>query len=312
MKQTNQVRQIVMPLLAAFIWGTAFVAQDMCADIIEPMTFNAIRSYVAVVVLLIIIWAFGKFSKNKPQRTAEEKKFDRKQLLIGGICCGTALAVAANFQQAGMGAGTDAGKAGFITALYIVLVPICGLFLKKKVSLPVWISVAIAVVALYLLCITGDFTLQFGDLLLLLCALFFTVHILVIDHFTATVDGMKLSCVQFLVAAIWSTIGMAIFEHPDWNAILSCALPILYVGVFSSGVAYTLQILAQKGSNPTVVTLLLSMESVFAVISGAIILHQRMTGREYLGCFLMLIAVILAQIPFPLKKDAGTAETVQK
>lgn len=312
MKQTNQVRQVVMPLLAAFIWGTAFVAQDMCAEVIEPMTFNAVRSYVAVVVLLIIIWVFGKLSKDKPQRTAEEKEYDRKQLLIGGICCGTALAVAANFQQAGMGAGTDAGKAGFITALYIVLVPICGLFLKKKVSLPVWISVVIAVVALYLLCITGDFTLQLGDLLLLLCALFFTVHILVIDHFTATVDGMKLSCVQFLVAAIWSTIGMAIFERPDWNAILSCALPILYVGIFSSGVAYTLQILAQKGSNPTVVTLLLSMESVFAVISGAIILHQRMSVREYLGCILMLIAVILAQIPFPLKKNTGAVEKAQK
>jgi drug/metabolite transporter (DMT)-like permease len=312
MNKPNPIRQVVFPLLAAFIWGTAFVAQDMCADIIEPMTFNAIRSYVAVVVLLVIIFLFDKLTGKKPQRTEAEKKLDRRQLIIGGICCGTALAVAANFQQAGIGAGTDAGKAGFITALYIVLVPICGLFLKKKVSLPVWISVAIAVVALYLLCITGDFTLAPGDLLILLCAFFFAIHILVIDHFTATVDGMKLSCVQFLVAALWSTLGMLIFEHPDWSAILSCALPILYVGVFSSGVAYTLQILAQKGSNPTVVTLLLSMESVFAVISGAIILHQHMTGREYLGCVLMLIAVILAQIPFPLKKDAGTTETIQK
>lgn len=303
MNKPNPIRQIVFPLLAAFIWGTAFVAQDMCADIIEPMTFNAIRSYVAVVILLVIIFLFDRLSARKPQRTEAEKKLDRRQLIIGGICCGTALAVAANFQQAGIGAGTDAGKAGFITALYIVLVPICGLFLKKKVSLPVWISVAIAVVALYLLCITGDFTLAPGDLLILLCAFFFAVHILVIDHFTATVDGMKLSCVQFLVAALWSTLGMVIFEHPDWSAILSCALPILYVGIFSSGVAYTLQILAQKGSNPTVVTLLLSMESVFAVISGAIILHQRMTGREYLGCALMLIAVILAQIPFPLNKE---------
>lgn len=312
MNKTNPIQQIVFPLLAALIWGTAFVAQDMCADVIEPMTFNAIRSYVAVVVLVIIIAIFDKLNKNKVVRTAVEKAADRKQLIIGGICCGTALAVAANFQQAGMGAGTDAGKAGFITALYIVLVPIGGLFLKKKVSLPVWISVALAVVALYLLCITGDLKLQLGDLLILLCAMFFAVHILVIDHFTATVDGMKLSCVQFLVAALWSTLGMAIFEHPDWSAILSCALPILYVGIFSSGVAYTLQILAQKDSNPTVVTLLLSMESVFAVISGAIILHQRMTGREYLGCVLMLIAVILAQIPFPLKKDSGAVKTVQK
>lgn len=298
----NQVRQIVFPLLAALIWGTAFVAQDICSDKIEAMTFNAIRSYIAVIVLLLIIFIFDRLRKDKPQMTAAEKKLSRKQMWIGGICCGTALAVASNFQQAGIGAGTDAGKAGFITALYIVLVPVFGLFFKKKVSLPVWISVVLAVIALYLLCINGALTISSGDMLLLLCAAFFAVHILVIDHFTQTVDGMKLSCLQFLVAGIWSTIGMFIFEHPDWNAILSCALPILYVGIFSSGVAYTLQILAQKDSNPTVVTILLSMESVFAVISGAIILHQQMTGREYLGCVLMLVAVLLAQIPNPFEK----------
>ena len=302
MKKNNMVRQVVFPLLAALIWGTAFVAQDMCADKIGPMTFNATRFFIAVVMLLIIIWIFGKLSKDHPQRTAEERKIDRKQLMLGGLCCGMALAVASNFQQAGIGAGTDAGKAGFITALYIVLVPILGLFLKKKVSLPVWISVGLAVVALYLLCITGDFSLAPGDLLMLLCAFFFAIHILVIDHFTAAVDGMKLSCAQFLVAGVLSAIGALFFEAPDLAAILSCILPILYVGIFSCGVAYTLQILAQKDSNPTVVTILLSMESVFAVISGAIILHQRMTGREYLGCVLMLVAVLLAQIPFPLKK----------
>ncbi len=302
MKESKPIRQVAFPLLAAFIWGTAFVAQDMCADVIDAMTFNAVRSYIAVAVLLLIIWLLGRFRKDLAQPTEAERKAGRKQLLIGGLCCGTALAVASNFQQAGIGAGTDAGKAGFITALYIVLVPLLGLFLRKKVSLPVWIAVAIAVVALYLLCIKGELALQTGDLLILLCAFFFAVHILIIDHFTQTVDGMKLSCAQFLVAGILSAIGALIFEHPDWSAILSVALPILYVGVFSSGVAYTLQILAQKGSNPTVVTILLSMESVFAVISGAIILHQSMTAREYLGCVLMLIAVILAQIPFPLKK----------
>lgn len=302
MKQNNHIRQVVFPLLAAFIWGTAFVAQDMCADVIDAMTFNAVRCYIAVVVLLVIIWIFDRTRKVRPQPSKFADKASRKQLLIGGACCGTALAVASNFQQAGIGAGTDAGKAGFITALYIVLVPLLGLFLKKKVSLPVWISVILSVIALYLLCIHGEFKLAPGDLLILLCAFFFAIHILVIDHFTATVDGMKLSCAQFLVAAILSTVGAVIFERPDWSAILSCALPILYVGIFSSGVAYTLQILAQKDSNPTVVTILLSMESVFAVISGAIILHQRMTGREYMGCVLMLVAVILAQIPFPLKK----------
>lgn len=239
---------------------------------------------------------------------------------FGGICCGTALAVASNFQQAGLAAGTDAGKAGFITALYVVLVPVFGLFFKRKVNLSTWIAVVCSVVALYLLCIKGDFSLAPGDLLVLVCAVCFAIHILVIDHFTATVDGLKLSCVQFFVAAVWATIakvvcvilGMngtgdvsaatSIFAAPDWNAILACALPILYVGIFSSGVGYTLQILAQKDSNPTVVTILLSLESVFAVIAGAIILHQQMSVREYIGCVIMFIAVILAQIQFPEKQ----------
>ena len=302
MKQNNSVRGVLFPLLAAMIWGTAFVAQDVCADVIDTFTFNAIRSYVAVIVLLIIIFVFDKVDKNKVERTPEQKAIDRKNLIKGGLWCGIALGIASNFQQAGIQAGTDAGKAGFITALYVVLVPLFGLFFKRKVDLPVWIAVVLSVVALYLLCIKGEFRLQFGDLLILVCAICFAGHILIIDHFTATVDGIKLSCAQFLVAGIVSTICMIFFSHPDWNAILSCALPILYVGIFSSGVAYTLQILAQKDSNPTVVTILLSMESVFAVISGAIILHQQMSGREYLGCVLMFAAVVLAQIPNPFKK----------
>lgn len=201
-------------------------------------------------------------------------------------------------------AGTDAGKAGFITALYVVLVPVFGLFFKRKVSLPTWIAVILSVIALYLLCIKGDFSLAPGDLLLLVCALCFAVHILVIDHFTAFCDGVKLSCLQFLFAGIISTVCMLIFEKVDMTAILSCALPLLYVGIFSCGVGYTLQILAQKGSNPTVVTILLSLESVFAVIAGAIILKQQMSVREYIGCVIMFAAVVLAQIQFPEKKKA--------
>ena len=201
-------------------------------------------------------------------------------------------------------AGTDAGKAGFITALYVVLVPVFGLFFKRKVSLPTWIAVVLSVVALYLLCIKGDFSLAPGDLLVLVCAVCFAVHILVIDHFTAYCDGVKLSCLQFLFAGIISTICMFIFEDVDFAAILSCALPLLYVGIFSCGVGYTLQILAQKDSNPTVVTILLSLESVFAVIAGAIILKQQMTVREYIGCAIMFAAVILAQIQFPTRQKA--------
>ena len=300
----NQVRQVVFPLLTALIWGTAFVAQDICADHMGAMTFNATRFFIAFLALLVIVFIFDHLKKNRPQLTPEEKKANRKTLLIGGFCCGTVLALAGFLQQAGMTQGTDAGKAGFITALYIVLVPIFGLFLKKKVSVPVWISVALAVVALYLLCIKNDFTITSGDTLMLLCSAGFAVHILVCDHFTQLVDGMKLSCLQFLFASIWSAIGMVILETPTWASLAATALPILYVGIFSSGVGYTLQILAQKDSNPTVVTLLLSMESVFAVIAGAILLHQQMTAREYIGCALMLVAVILAQIPFPEKKKA--------
>ena len=318
----NQLRQVVFPILAAFIWGTAFVAQELCADVIDTFTFNAARSYIAVVVLLVIIAIFSAFNKDKPTPTKMQKRQNRRELLLGGICCGTALAIASNFQQAGLAAGTDAGKAGFLTALYVVLVPVFGLLFKRKVNLATWIAVGLSVIALYLLCIKGDFSLAPGDLLVLVCAVCFAIHILVIDHFTATVDGMKLSCVQFLVAAVWATIakvvcillGMngtgdvtsltSIFAVPDWNAILGCTLPILYVGIFSSGVGYTLQILAQKDSNPTVVTILLSLESVFAVIAGAIILHQQMSVREYIGCVIMFIAVILAQIQFPEKQKA--------
>ena len=300
----NQVRQVVFPILAAFIWGTAFVAQDLCADSIGTFAFNATRYFIAVLALLVVIAVSDKAKKNRPTPTAEEKKAANKQLWLGGLCCGVALAIASNFQQAGLVAGTDAGKAGFITALYVVLVPVFGLFFKRKVSLPVWIAVVCSVVALYLLCIKGDFSLAAGDLLILVCAVCFAVHILVIDHFTAYCDGVKLSCLQFLFAGIISAVCMFLFEDVDFAAIWSCILPLLYVGIFSCGVGYTLQILAQKDSNPTVVTILLSLESVFAVIAGAIILHQQMTAREYIGCVVMFVAVILAQIQFPEKKKA--------
>ena len=300
----NQVRQVVFPILAAFIWGTAFVAQDLCADSIGTFAFNATRYFIAVLALLVVIAVSDKAKKNRPTPTAEEKKAANKQLWLGGLCCGVARAIASNFQQAGLVAGTDAGKAGFITALYVVLVPVFGLFFKRKVSLPVWIAVVCSVVALYLLCIKGDFSLAAGDLLILVCAVCFAVHILVIDHFTAYCDGVKLSCLQFLFAGIISAVCMFLFETVDFAAIWSCILPLLYVGIFSCGVGYTLQILAQKDSNPTVVTILLSLESVFAVIAGAIVLHQQMTAREYIGCVVMFVAVILAQIQFPEKKKA--------
>ena len=235
----------------------------------------------------------------------------RRDLVLGGICCGVALTVATNLQQKGLET-TTSGKAGFITALYIVIVPIAGIFLKKKAPRIIWLSVALAVAGLYCLCITEDLTISTGDFYVLLCAFCFSAHILVIDHFTQKVDGVELSCAQFFVTTVLSGIGMLATEHPSLEALAVCLWPILYVGIFSSGVAYTLQILAQKDSNPTVVSLLLSLESVFATLAGALILHDQMSGKEYFGCVLMLAAVVLAQLPSPAERRPEQAASGTK
>ncbi|MDO5453157.1 MAG: DMT family transporter, partial [Eubacteriales bacterium] len=210
---------------------------------------------------------------------------------------GTMLTVAANLQQAGI-ALSGAGKSGFITALYVVLVPVLGIFLKKRVPARVWISVLIAVIGLYLLSIKpGEFTITRGDFLLILCALAFSFQIMTIDRYSLLVNGIELSCVQFAVVAIESGILMLLFSDvslADFTAVIG---PILYAGILSSGVAYTLQIISQKGANPTLVSLLMSLESVFAVLSGAIVLHEHLTGREYLGCVVMFAAIVLSQVP---------------
>ena len=207
-----------------------------------------------------------------------------------------ALTVATNLQQMGLET-TSSGKAGFITALYIVIVPIAGIFLRKKAPRAIWISVALAVAGLYLLCVQESFSITRGDFYVLLCSFCFAGHILIIDHFTQKVDGVELSCAQFFVVAVISAIAMLVSEPFDLAGLLACVGPVLYVGILSSGVGYTLQILAQKDSDPTVVSLLLSLESVFATVAGAVILGDRMSGKEYLGCVLMLIAVVLAQLP---------------
>lgn len=297
--KNSRIRQIVFPLITAMIWGTSFVAQKSSSQQqVEAMTFNASRSIVAFFVLLLLVQIFKKFEKkDQPEPTREEKKNNFKALLWGGFCCGTVLALACNLQQLGI-AGTSAGKTSFITTLYVVLVPICGLFLKKRVPLSVWISVMLAVAGLYCLCIKEDFSIAPSDFLVLLCAFGYTLHILVCDYFSPKMNGIALSCAQFFFTALWCSIGMAIFEHPQWSAISACLGSILYVGIFSSGVAYTLQILAQKDSdNPTMVSLLLSLESVFGALSGALLLHERMSGKELIGCGLMFVAVILSQIP---------------
>lgn len=293
-----KIRQNVLPLLAAMIWGTAFVAQSVSAGHIEAFTFNAARSAIAFVTLLIVCGAFSAFRKRGGGESAPGGS--KADLILGGLCCGLLLALASNLQQTGL-SDTSAGKAGFITALYVVLVPVFGIFLRRRASLQVWISVVIAVAGLYLLCITGSFAIAPSDLYVLLCAVVFSLHILCVDHFARKVDGVKLSCAQFLVAAVVSGAGALLFEEPDPEGLAACVWPLLYVGIFSSGVAYTLQILAQKDSDPTVVSILLSLESVFSVIAGAIILGDRLSGREYLGCVLMFAAVLLAQAPVKRK-----------
>lgn len=287
-----KMRQIVMPLLAAFIWGTAFVAQSVGADYIAPLAFNTLRftvGFLFLLVMCIILSLWKKKAGIKPTGS-------RRDLILGGICCGAALMVATTLQQKGLET-TTAGKAGFITALYIVIVPIAGLFMRKKTPKALLIGVPLAVAGLYCLCITEDLSINGGDLYVFLCSLCFSAHILIIDHFTQKVDGVAMSCIQFLTAALLSGVGMLFTEIPTAEAIHTCLFPILYLGIFSSGVAYTLQILAQKGSNPTVLSLLLSLESVFAVLAGAAILGDQMSPREYLGCVLMLAAVVLAQLP---------------
>lgn len=302
--KVNRVRQNVLPLLTAMIWGTAFVAQSVGADYMGPFTFNAARAAIAFIFLLCLCGLRASYRRRKGE--AVPSAGSRRDLIAGGLACGTALAVASCFQQKGMET-TSSGKAGFITALYIVLVPLAGLALGKKPPKAVWLGVVLAVAGLYCLCVNEEFSVTGGDFYVLVCAFCFTVQIMAVDHFTNKVDGVALSCAQFLVMTILCSLGMLTEELPPLELLPQWLGPVLYVGVFSSGVAYTLQILAQKDSNPAVVSLLMSMESVFATIAGALILGDRMSGREYLGCALMLAAVILSQLPEDLGRRAGMA-----
>lgn len=291
-----------MLLLTALIWGSSFVAQRAGMEYIGPFTFNGIRSLIGGLVLIPVIFLFSK--EKNAELTEAEKKAGKKTLLLGGILCGIVLFAASSLQQIGM-VYTTAGKAGFITALYIVLVPILGVFIRKKVKPIVWLCVILAVAGLYLLCMTDGLSLGRGDLLVLLCAFAFSIHILVIDYFAPRTDGVALSCIQFFVCGILSLFPMFLAETPVWFAILDCWIPILYAGVLSCGVAYTLQILAQKHTDPTVASLLLSLESVFAAIAGAIILHEQLAPRELAGCVLMFAAIIIAQLPSKTEREAA-------
>lgn len=299
---SSKLRNDLLLFLAALIWGVSFVAQRAGMEYIGPFTFNGIRCILGALVLVPVILLLDAKRKKKnllegiAAITEEERRAERKTLLAGGLSCGAVLFVASSLQQIGM-VYTTAGKGGFITALYIVLVPILGLFIGRKVRPILWFCVVLGTFGLYMLCIKEDFSIGYGDLLVLLCAFGFAVHILVIDYFSPKADGVKMSCIQFFVCGVISIPFMAVLETIDWANVLACWLPILYSAVMSCGVAYTLQIVAQKNTEPTVASLILSLESVFALIAGMILLSEKITMKEGIGCLIMFAAIILAQLP---------------
>ena len=278
--------QSIFALLAAIIWGAAFSAQSVCAQYLGPLTITALRSLIAFLVLFAVCLL-----------RRESDRGTRRDIIIGSIVCGTALFAASNMQQLALNMGASAGKAGFITALYIVLVPIGQVFFKQKITPRHWLAVAVAVAGMYFLCITGGFSISPSDLYLLLCALLFAVQILAVDRFSARVDGLVLSCGMFLVVAVLSSLFALPLEEITLGGIAACIWPLLYIAVFSSCLGYTFQILAQKGGNPAVVSLLMSLESLFAAVFGALLLGERMSTHELIGCALMIAAIVVAELP---------------
>ena len=310
--KTHKLRNTFFLFLTAMIWGAAFVAQSVSMDYIGPFTFICLRSVIGGLFLIPVIIVLDGIRKKSQNESAdvvnsenilhietEEKQrlsWKNKQLIEGGIVCGIFLFFANCFQQTGI-QYTTVGKAGFITTFYIIIVPLIGLFFKKYCGILTWIGVVIALAGLYFLCITQKLTIQRGDALILCCSVLYAGQILAIDHYNPFVDGVKMSCIQFLTGGILGAVFMLLFENPSIAMILSAAGPILYTGIMSTGVGYTLQIIGQKGLNPTVAALILSLESVFSALSGYLFLHQVLTTRELIGCALMFIAIVLAQLP---------------
>ncbi len=312
-----KIRNSLLLLLTASIWGVAFVAQSVGMDYVGPFTFNCVRSLLGGSVLTPVIWFLDRLNGHKKNPASEDpqnRKKELRTLAAGGVFCGSLLCLGSNLQQFGI-QYTTVGKAGFITAFYIIIVPVLGLFLHRKCGITVWLGVLFALAGLYFLCITDTASragterllawlpVGKGELLLLAGALAFSLHILVIDYFTARADGVKMSCIQFFVCGLISAVGMILTEEPQMRAVVSAWQPILYAGIMSCGVAYTLQIVGQKGMNPTVASLILSLESVISVLAGMALLSQKLSGREVLGCVLMFSAIILAQLPGKKEED---------
>lgn len=300
MKNTK-IKNGIYLISAALIWGTAFVFQSKGNEYMQPFTFFASRSFLGFLVLL----PFSVFKTKKC--TSEDKtksKASFKVSLIGGLCCGIALTVASLLQQYGM-IYTTVGKAGFITALYIIITPILGTFIKKKCPFTVWVGALVAVIGMYLLCVSESFTVSKGDVLVFLCAVVFSIQILEVDYFSPKTDGVVLSCIQFLVCFVLSFILAMVFDKPDFTQIIDGIIPVLYAGIMSSGVAYTFQILGQKNFNPTVAAMILSLEAVISTVAGYAAYYmgfltqdQSLTSTQIIGCVIVFVAVIFAQIPF--------------
>ena len=291
MKQ--QTKGCLTLLLTAMIWGAAFVAQSEGMQYVGPFTMQATRFFLAGLVLLPVIFFCDRrgITQNRPVTPAQKKRH-----LLSGIVCGLFLFGGSALQQLGI-LYTTVGKSGFITALYIILVPIIGLFLKKRVGLNVWCGVALSLVGLYFLCMRGATGLNPGDLLTFACAIFFSFHITYIDAVCGSLDGVRLSCIQFFTCSAISAVCMFVFETPTWQSIVSCWLPIVYAGVLSGGAGYTLQIIGQKKTPPVLASIIMSLESVFAALFGWLLIGQALSGWELLGCALMFAAIILAQLP---------------
>ncbi len=290
----RKMKSNLLLALAAFIWGIAFVAQSVSMDHIGPWTFTCIRNFIAATTLYILMPVLKKFTGN------EEKSSNKKEMWIGGICCGIALAIASMFQQTGI-IYTTVGKAGFLTALYTVIVPLLSLFLGKKSKWNVYVAVGISIIGMYFLCMNEDFSIAYGDILVLICALMFAFHILIVDHFVRKIDGIQLSCIQFLTSGLFCLLPMLVFEHPNLTDIFAAAVPILYAGILSSGAGYTLQIVGQKDADPSIAGMILSLESVFAALAGTILLHEVLSLRELFGCILVFSAIIFSQMQFQKK-----------
>ena len=301
MKEMKYTAPLLM-FLAACIWGAAFVAQSEATQYIGPFTFNSARFLLGSLVLLPLIWIGGRSKKKDTDtegiQTGIDQKKDKKNNWIAGVICGVVLTFASFFQQYGIGF-TTVGKAGFITALYIIIVPFLGLLFGRRISKVLMLSLLVALTGLYLLCMkTSDLEMiNYGDLMLMICAVLFSAHILVIGHFAPGTDGVKVSCIQFFTGFLLSGIGAILFETIQMEAILQAYAPILYAGIFSCGVAYTLQIMAQKKIDPSLASLIGSLESVTAAVAGWLILGQTMTLRESVGSLLVFLAIIMAQLP---------------